>query len=894
MKTSKASPQIQRSRHLHSSIGVVLASTLATSVSLLSANPLTEKLKDWPSLTSAIKLDPEIEAKVAAKLKTMSLEEKVGQMTQAEIGDISPEQAKKYNVGSVLNGGGSNPGGGMGRPVADWVAAADQFWQASKESTSGIPLIWGSDAVHGHGNIKGAVLFPHNIGLGAARDPALMKRIGQVTALEVARTGLDWTFGPTLAVARDVRWGRAYESYSEDPMIVQAYAGPAVEGLQGMLALDPKANERVIATAKHFLADGGTTYGGVEGNIDRGVTVASELDLINIHARGYFTALQAGAQTVMVSFSEVRDPKATKPIAMHANYHLLTEVLKHKMGFDGFTISDWNAIALVRTSNSAAAKDCSDTDCPEAINAGIDMMMVAGKGKWLDFIKNTVAEVKSGQIKQERIDDAVTRILRVKYRAGMFDKARPAERVKSLPDVGNEAHRALAREAVRKSLVLLKNNDKALPLAPSAKILVVGRAADTMRFQAGGWSINWQGDVGNEQFPGATSLWQAVKAVAPNAKYDANGNSADASIDAAIVVMAEKPYAEWFGDVGKRETLARGKRDDESGDLELLDKLKKKGVKKIITVVYSGRPLYMNKELNRSDAFVAAWLPGSEGGGITDLLFSKDDGSVAHDFSGTLSFAWPNDPCQVRNDSGATTKNLFALGYGQSYAKAANTAKLGETVRSVGCEQVAAPSGPVAKDALAIFNGKASEPWRALVGGPGKWSGDEVKLASGDTTTSTGGELSVTPVDGKTGGQWSALNAVWNNAQGQLYFQSPNGVTKDLTSYQSAEANVVFELKLEARPTDTVETRIDSVYPKIGSLDLAAAFKTIPLNQWVELAIPVACFAGADLDISKVNTPFLINSTGKMRFSIGNVRWEPKAKRAANVKCNGESLEFPG
>ena len=868
-------------------LSVVIALCLANTIH---AADTAGTLTDWPKLTSAIVTDPALEARVKAKLASMTLEEKIGQMTQAEIGDINPDEAKAYNVGSVLNGGGSNPGGGTGKPVETWLAAADAFWEASRNSSSHIPLIWGTDAVHGHNNIKGAVLFPHNIGLGAAHDPNLMRRIGMVTAEEVAKTGLDWVFGPTLAVARDVRWGRTYESYSEDPMLVQSYAGQLVWGMQGSLAKDAQPNQKIIATAKHFLADGGTTYGGVEGNMDRGVSVATEKDLINIHGRGYYNAITAGVQTVMVSFSETRDPAASKPIAMHANAYLLTDVLKSKMGFDGFTISDWNAIGLVRKSN--ANSDCSDVDCPEAINAGIDMMMVAGQGKWRAFIRNTLAAVKAGTIKQARIDDAVTRILRVKFRAGMFDKAKPSDRAASLPEIGSDAHRAVARESVRKSLVLLKNNQQTLPLARNARILVAGKAADTLRYQMGGWSINWQGDVNNSYFPQATSLWKAISEIAPNAKYDASGASADANTDVAIVVMAEKPYAEWFGDVGKSLTLAQAKRQDAEGDLDILNTLKEKGVKRIVTVVYSGRPLYMNKELNRSDAFVAAWLPGSEGGGITDVLFKKADGTVNTDFTGTLSFAWPGDPCQMRDAKGKTTLNLFDLNYGLSYAKNKEVGKLAETTRSGGCEQAVKATGPAAKDSMQVFNGTPLAPWQAKIGGPANWSGNDVAIGTGDTTTSTGKEISATPVDAKTGGQWAALNVKWNG-QGQIYFQSPVGVTKDLSTYQNAEANIVFDLKLITRPNAPVETRIDSVYPSIAAMDLGAAFKTLPLNQWVTLSVPLACFLGDKFDISKVNTPLLIVSESKMEFTIGNVRWEPKTKKPASVKCNGESIEFP-
>ncbi|WKB53856.1 glycoside hydrolase family 3 protein [Eleftheria terrae] len=848
-------------------------------------------LKDWPRVESRIPRDPAIEARVEALLATMSLEEKVGQMTQVEIQEVTPEEIRQYHIGSVLNGGGSFPNQDKGAAVEDWLALADRLWEASMhpDNPHRIPLIWGTDAVHGHNNVKGATLFPHNIGLGAARDPELIRRIGAATAREVARTGIDWAFAPTLAVVRDDRWGRTYEGYSEDPEIVVSYAGAMVEGLQGRLAQDSQPNERVVATAKHFLGDGGTRDGK-----DQGITQVTESELLNLHARGYIPALEAGAQTVMASFNSWQDAaqgEGAKAYKMHGNRYLLTGALKEKMGFDGLVVSDWNGIGQVTRDNSDSPTDCSNSDCPQAINAGIDMVMVPYRADWKPFIENTLKSVRSGVIPQARINDAVRRILRVKLRAGLFDKPKPSARLASR-EVGSAEHRALAREAVRKSLVLLKNNGRVLPLARNARVLVAGKSADSLTNQTGGWSLTWQGTGNsNADFGGGTTLWQAIQKIAPQAELDTSADGAMGSPehDAAIVVIGETPYAEGVGDIGRSRTLELSKLRPE--DIKVIQGLRARGVKKIVTVLLSGRPLYASKEINASDAFVAAWLPGSEGDGVADVLFRAADGSVNQPFTGKLSYAWPRSACQTplnRGDAGHDP--LYPYGYGLQYGSEADQGVHDETSGTTGCGQQDGGGG--ATEPLPLFEGGAAQgDWVMRIGAPSNW-GVQVTLSSSAATSTPGGELQAVPVDDKGGRQWAAIKATWRDSVGQIYLQSADQNNKrDLLSYQGSGGALVFDLRVLSAPTHAVKLRVDCGYPCLGEIDVTPMVQALPANSWTEVAVPLQCFADAGTDMTLVNTPFLMSTEGRFEVALANMRWEPK--RTATVQCDGTPAAAP-
>jgi beta-glucosidase len=615
--------------------------------------------------------DPQIEAKVAALLARMTLEQKIGQMVQADIRSLTPDDVRKYRLGSILNGGGAWPGENKHASVGDWVALADQFYDASMDTANGqlaIPIMWGTDAVHGHNNVIGATLFPHNIGLGAAHDPDLMERIAAATAREVAVTGLDWTFAPVVAVVRDDRWGRTYESYSEDPEIVRAYADRVVRGLQGVPGsqgfLD---SSHVLATAKHYIGDGGTTDG-----VDRGDTHLGEAELLRIHGPGYVAAIRAGVQTVMASYNSWNGLK------VHGQQYLLTDVLKKRLGFDGIVVSDWDGVDEVQ--------GCSKDKCAQAINAGIDMVMVPTE--WKNFIGNALEQVRTEKIPLARIDDAVARILRVKFRAGLFEKGRPSSRplANKRELLGAPEHRELARQAVRESLVLLKNEGGLLPLRRNANVLVVGDGADNIPKQTGGWTVSWQGtDNSKAEFPGATSIFQGIAHAVgeaggtassaarldPAAQGCANATGAgcagttdrpQARPDIAIVVFGEDPYAEWFGDLRSIDYRGAG-----GPELALLQQLRQAAVPRVC-VFLTGRPLWVEPELAACDAFVVAWLPGTEGGGIADVLFRKADGSVNYNFVGQLSFSWPRTVAQTslnRND--AKYDPLFPYGFGLRY-----------------------------------------------------------------------------------------------------------------------------------------------------------------------------------------------------------------------------------
>ena len=600
------------------------------------------------------------EDRVEALLARMTLEQKIGQMTQPERMHITPDEVRDHHIGSVLSGGGSTPG--ANRPI-DWVEMNDAYWEASVEESGGrvpVPLLYGVDAIHGHNNVLGATVFPHNIGLGCANDADLVRRVARATAKEILATGVEWTFAPTLAVARDDHWGRTYESYSEDPDRVAALGEAFVQGLQGDLG-----DDAVIACLKHWVGDGGTT-----GGVDQGETTCSEEDLRRLHAAPYIPALRAGALTVMASYNSWNGEKC------HGHRWLLTDLLKDELGFEGFVVSDWNGIDQLSEDYAEAIE--------QSVNGGVDMFMVPDK--WREFIDGVMAAVQAGRIPMERIDDAVRRILRVKARYGLFDRARPADRPHSDTALfGSDEHRSIAREAVRNSMVCLKNDGGQLPVSKDARILVAGRNSDNLGHQCGGFTVAWQGTRGNDHIHGGTSIWQGIHAQASNAVLSLDAAVLDTDhdgFDVAIVVIGEHPYAEGLGDVrsgglvpagsggstpvpGPVQTSQGGTpyaatlehRLNHPEDLAVLEKIRAAGIP-LVTVLVSGRPLVVERELAASDAFVAAWLPGSEGAGVSDVLLGD------HDFQGTLAFSWPRTDSDRFNRGDADYDPRFPYGFG--------------------------------------------------------------------------------------------------------------------------------------------------------------------------------------------------------------------------------------
>ena len=630
------------------SIPVFLATLLALAATAGTADT-DPVVQAWPARQPV--RDGAFEARVEAALKTLSLRQKVGQMTQPEVRAITPDEVRDYGIGTVLNGGGW-PGQDRNATPAQWRALSDQFQAAALQATPGIPLIWGTDAVHGHNNVRGATLFPHHIALGATRDADLVRDIGRATARAVRATGVQWTFAPTLAVVQDVRWGRSYESFGADPGLVRQLGTAEVEGLQDGL----KDGRGVLATAKHYVADGGTRRG-----IDQGVSHATPAELAQVHGAGYLGALDAGVLTVMASFNSWTDSAGyTGHGKMHGNGTLLTEVLKQRLAFDGLVVSDWDGIAQI--------PGCTPEDCPAAINAGIDVVMVPFH--WKPFIANTVKAVEEGRIPMARIDDAVRRILRVKFSLGVKTDVPATMEAMQAPE--------LARRAVRESLVLLKNRPGLLPLPPTGRVLVVGAAADSLPHQAGGWSVTWQGrDTTNADYPQGTTLLAALRQRlgAAQVVFDADASGSDpAHFDAVVAVLAEDPYAEGEGDIRITENLRHSRRHPQ--DLALLQRVAGRG-KPVVTLLYSGRPLYVNDLANRSDAFIAAWLPGSEGAGLADLLIAPATGAPAWPgFTGRLPFPWPAGPCQF---SSHEARPWWPVGGGLSGREASvKTARLPE------------------------------------------------------------------------------------------------------------------------------------------------------------------------------------------------------------------------
>ncbi len=577
-----------------------------------------------------------IDKRVSDLLSRMTVKEKVGQMTQIDHSVLQgkPEVIATTYLGSLLSGGGGAPS--TGNTAKDWADMYDKYQAYALSTRLQIPLIYGVDAVHGHNNVYGATVFPHNIGLGATRNPMLAEKIGRVTAFEVVATGIDWTFAPCVCVSRDERWGRTYESFGEDPEIA-AMMSVIVRGYQGKKLSDPGS---VLATAKHFVGDGGTT-----GGKNEGLTEMTEADLRTIHLAPYIPAIDKyDVGSIMPSYSSVRftDKGETTALKMHAHKYLLSDVLKGELGFDGFLISDWAAIDQIPGDYNS--------DVRTSINAGLDMIMVPG-----DYDKFTVAllnEIAEGNIPQSRIDDAVRRILVKKFELGLFEK--PFTDRSFLSQFGSAEHRAVARQAVRESLVLLKNDKNILPLPKTGKtILVAGKNADDLGNQMGGWSIAWQGKSG--KISEGTTILEGLKHVAPNATITFNKEATGTlKADLGIVVVGEIPYAETAGDAMTAEKLSLSAED-------------KSAVKNVcaamdcVVVLISGRPLLINDELASAKAFVAAWLPGSEGAGVADVLF----GDAA--FRGKLPMTWPKSFDQLPINKGDGKEGLFAYGFGLTY-----------------------------------------------------------------------------------------------------------------------------------------------------------------------------------------------------------------------------------
>lgn len=762
---------------------------------------------------------PTLDQRADALIARMTVERKVAQLIMPDISTITPEDVRRYRFGTILNGGNSGPGGNDLAPAQEWLALADAMWAASVEPLPGgepaIPLLWGTDAVHGHSNIPGATLFPHNIGLGATRDADLLRRIGEATAAEIAVTGIDWTFAPTLAVATDERWGRTYESFGEDPGLVSELGKANIDGLQGRIGTAEFLDQtRVIATAKHFFGDGGT------GGKDRGDTRGDMAELKRVHAAPYPPAIAAGVQTVMASFSSVNGGK------MHGNGPLLNGVLKGEMGFAGLVVGDWNG--------HGELPGCTNTDCPASLLAGVDVYMVPED--WKGLYATLLRQVADGTIPMARLDEAVRRVLRVKLAYGLFDKPRPAARklAGQWQLLGAPEHRAIAREAVRKSLLLLKN-EGVLPLRPKARVLVAGKAADSIARQSGGWSLTWQGGgtLTNRDFPGATSIHagmaQALAAVGGEAILSPDGSFSQRP-DVAVVVFGEEPYAEFVGDREDRIL------PDEEG-LELLRRYKAAGIP-TVAVLLSGRTLWVNREMELADAFVAAWLPGSEGAGIADLLVAGADGRPRHDFSGRLSFTWPMG-------CGPGGETLFAYGAGWSYAAPPPRRQL-----DTRCDRLERSFA----DGLRLFQRGLAPKIRAEAGGSGPSAG-----LPNLTGASPGGELRASAFDRNA--QEDARRLVWQGAA-SLRLSWPGGRLPVASS-------LVISLQASQRPASRL---LLSASGAGKTIDLTSSLELAAGKGWRRIAVPLSCL-GAD-DIKGME----LRAEGPLAFDVDAIGIVPGAE----------------
>ena len=779
----------------------------------------------WSTL-DPLPLDPEIEAQIDDILPKLTLEQKVGQVIQGDTGSLTPEDVKKYRLGSVLSGGNSAPGPLPYAETKAWLEMADKYYNASIDDEDveiAIPIIWGIDAVHGHANLKGSIIFPHNIGLGAMNNPDLIEKIASITAHELTVSGHDWTFAPTLAVPQDLRWGRSYEGFSENPDLVKSYGDRIVIGLQGEFGSENFMGDgRVISSAKHFLADGAT-----ENGVDQGDALINEKELSKVHAAGYYSSIPAGVQTVMASFSSWQGRK------LHGDKELLTDVLKGKMGFNGFVVGDWNGHGQV--------PGCINTDCPQSLNAGLDMYMAPDS--WKGLYESTLKHVKDGTIAIERLDDAVRRILRVKLLSGIFQKGAPSTRA----NAGNEnllalpEHRDVARQAVRESLVLLKNNNQLLPIDPSKTILVVGDGASSISKASGGWTLSWQGTGhSNDKFPNGESILQGIEKIVDGAGgkliFSKDGDTS-IKADVVIAVYGEDPYAEFQGD---RENLAFV---PNGFDTKKLSTYKENGIP-IVSVFLSGRPMWANTEINNSDSFVAAWLPGSEGGGISDMLFKTDP---SFDFTGRLSFTWPASAVVSKNNNQA----LFEIGYGLSYT---STDQIDFLSENSGLE-----NSEIASTGEYFNKGDVVAPWDIwLISGK-----LEKQIAS--FPSSVGG-LIISKTDHMA--QEDALRINWTKSDGD-YFRISSVKPNDLTRQSNGAMKLAFNAKSFTGSDSTLQ---------IGQCDDSFnCNKTLEIKisvEWKEYLIPLSNFEELGIDMSKIISSILIKAEAGVDIGLSNVRLE--------------------
>tara|TARA_E500000178_G_scaffold351761_1_gene413606 strand:- start:3563 stop:5986 length:2424 start_codon:yes stop_codon:yes gene_type:complete len=755
-------------------------------------------------------------------LSEMTLEEKVGQTIMADLDFIKPSDLKRYPIGGILNGGNTSPNGNQRASTNEWKRLAQDFYDESTNSGADIPILWGTDAVHGHSNVFGATIFPHNIGLGASANEKLLEDIGAAVAEEVLATGLYWTFAPTVTVPQDYRWGRTYEGYSESPELVSKLGEAFIYGLQGT-GDQFLAPNKIIGTAKHFLGDGGTYLG-----VDQGDTKVSENILKDLHGTPYYSALDACIQTVMASFNSWNGSK------VHGNEYLLTEVLKNQMGFDGFVVGDWNGHGQI--------PGCSNGSCPESLIAGVDMYMVPEN--WKDLYRNTLRQAENGDIPIERLDDAVRRILIVKERLGLFEGKKPSN--SPFSEVGLQHNRDISRQAVRESLVLLKNNENVLPIKQGKKVLVIGPDADSLRTQTGGWTLDWQGTNNqNKDFPNSITFLDALKEEvgAENVTHVQFLNSVNAEdYDVAIVAYGEQPYAEGVGDRSNLNFSSKR----HIAFLELLAENKIPTV----SLFFTGRPLWVTKEINLSDAFVVAWLPGTESRGMTDVLVNGD--KTNYDFTGKLPFSWPKNTYQANlNYYDATSDPLFAYGYGLTYEDNVSVPNLDEGEINAN-EQL---------PKIELLKGTISE---NFIGYIQESNLQQVQISS-NKVSSQNDIVKVDLIDVNKQDDTLKLKITESDHLNSFLLLS-----KEILNLRSFDDGYI---NLRARVNETNEDIKYLISCGIGCtpvLDLSE-FLTKSAT-FIDYSLPLKCFSNnSSLDLSKVNLPLYIATKGPLDLDLMNV-----------------------
>jgi len=753
----------------------------------------------------------------------MSIEEKVGQVIQADLDFIKPSDLRDYPIGSVLNGGNTSPRGKLRASPSEWKSLAQEFYEESKRTGASIPVLWGTDAVHGHSNVFGATIFPHNIGIGAAANPQLVKEIGAAVAEEVLATGLFWTFAPTVTIPQNFRWGRTYEGYSEDPVLVSKLGSAFIEGLQGT-EKEFLNDAKILGTAKHFLGDGGTYLG-----IDQGDTRANEENMRVIHGEPYFASLNSCVRVVMASFNSWNGSK------VHGNKYLLTEVLKEKMNFTGFVVGDWNGHQQV--------PGCNAGSCPESFNAGVDMFMVPEN--WKALYKNTVKQVKDGEISKERLDDAVKRILTVKQQLGMFEGRVPNQTKYS--EVGLQKNREIARRAVRESLVLIKNNNATLPIKDQQKILVIGDSADSLKIQTGGWTLDWQGaNNTNSDFPGSVTFLQALKEyenLEITHKNSLSNLDLNNNYDLVIVAYGEEPYAEGIGD--RKNLFYR-----DSKTLNTLKRLKRNG-NKVVSIFFTGRPLWTNEFINLSDAFVVAWLPGTESRGMTDVLVANEDGSVNYDFQGKLPFSWPSDPNQSTiafYDPASDAE--FDYGYGLTYKSPKALASLDESFEK----------SDEFGDLIEIFSGKFNNPFEGFIQ---ENNSPQIKLSSTNNTT----QNEVVQTDFIDVDKQDDTLRVIFNADGNLNsFHILTTEVVGLEDFQSGFLN--FNARV-VESSGAVFLAATCGFGCMGSIDVTSLL--VKSQSFDGYSVPLKCLTDKGLDLSKTISPMILFGPADLTIDFKNI-----------------------